>query len=180
MTEPITVALRGGSDNYLLNRDVLTVARDVVGACADIISADPPLGWRPFVVQQSPDGKPRACLSGLPDEFLINVTCLHTRLYAKLTFQLAHEAGHFWVDPHCSNWFIESVCTSISFLCLDALGAKWAVAPPFPSWREYASAFVAYRRDTVRDALAEVGVPNTQAIGTWIRRSLASINAAGR
>ena len=116
-----------------------------------------PAAWeQAFRVQQAPDGTPRACLNGLPNEYLINVTCLHSRLYAKLAFQLGHELGHFFVDPHFSNWFVESVCTGVSFLTLDALAAKWTTAPPFPNWRGYASSFTVYRQQMVGDALAKV------------------------
>jgi len=68
MTGPLTIPLRGGSENDLLHLDVLAVARTVVGVCADLISADPPRGWRAFAVQQPPDGKPTASLNGLPGE----------------------------------------------------------------------------------------------------------------
>ena len=179
MTDPITVTLRRESDDSLLNRDVLAVSRDVVQMCADVVGVDPPLGRKPFVVQQAPDGKPRACLNGLPREYLINVTCLHTRLYAKLAFQLGHELGHVFIDSHYSNWFIESICTAISFLGLDALADKWTSAPPSPNWRGYASSFSAYRQKTLRDAVAQVGVPGVQCIPTWIRGSLANIIAVG-
>jgi hypothetical protein len=179
MTTPITVSLRRESDDPTLNRDVLAVARDVVQTCADAIAIDPPLGRKPFVVQQASDGTPRACLNGLPSEYLINVTCLHSRLYAQLAFQLGHELGHFFVDPHCSNWFVESVCTAVSFLTLDALAAKWRMTPPFPNWQEYAFSFTVYKQKMVDDALGELGIPGEQCISTWIRTSLASVVAAG-
>jgi hypothetical protein len=179
MTKPIIVTLRRESSDPVLNRDVLAVSQDVVETCANAIALDPPLGRKPFVVQQAPDGIPRACLNGLPNEYLINVTCLDSRLYAKLAFQLGHELGHFFVDPHFSNWFVESVCTGISFLTLDALASKWTTAPPFPNWREYASSFTVYRQQTVGDALAKVGIPDAQGISTWIQTSLASVIAGG-
>jgi hypothetical protein len=179
MTTPITVSLRRESDDPTLNQDVLAVARDVVQTCADAIAVDPPLGRKPFVVQQASDGTPRACLNGLPSEYLINVTCLHSRLYAQLAFQLGHELGHFFVDPHYSNWFVESVCTAVSFLTLDALAAKWRMAPPFPNWRAYASSFAEYKQKTLGDALGKLGIPSEQCISTWIRTSLASVIAAG-
>lgn len=179
MTQPITVSLRRESDDPLLNRDVLAVCRDVVQVCADVVAVDPPMGCKPFIVQEAPDGIPRACLNGLPNEYLINVTCLHTRLYAKLAFQLGHELGHFFVHPHYSNLFIEAVCTAISFLGLDKLANKWTTAPPFPNWREYAPSFSEYRQKTVGDAVAKVGISDVHLIPTWIRRSLASIVDAG-
>lgn len=172
MTQPVTVSLRRESTDDGLNRDVLAVARDVVLTCANAVGVDPPLGRKPFVVQQAPDGTPRACLNGLPDEYLINVTCLHSRLYAMLAFQLGHELGHFFVDPYRSNWFIESMCTAVSFVTLDALAVKWATDAPFSNWQSYASSFSDYRRETVRDALAKVGVAGVESISTWIQTSL--------
>ena len=176
MTEATMVTLRRQSSDPILNRDVLAICHNVVQACADIISVDPPLGRKPYVVQQAPDGTPRACLNGLAaGEYLINVACLHTRLYCQLAFQLGHEIGHFYVDPRYSNWFIESVCTSISFLCLGALADKWVTAPPFPNWQAYASAFADYRQKTVADAVSKVGLPTAEAIPTWISTRLTSI-----
>ena len=128
---------------------------------------------KPFVVQEAPDGISRACLNGLPAEYLINVTCLHTRLYDQLAFQIGHELGHFYINPHYSNWFIESVCTAISFLCLDALAVKWTTAPSFLQWQSYAPLFTEYRRNTVIEPLRSYGIADRSYVPTWIRASVA-------
>jgi hypothetical protein len=180
MTDGITVTLRRESSDPCLNSDVLAVSREVVTACGQIIPADPPLGEKPFVVQEAPDGIPRACLNGLPSEYLINVTCLHKRLYARLAFQLGHELGHFYIDPRYSNWFIESVCTAISFLCLDALADKWASAPPFANWHSYAHHFAEYRRETLLDPLKKFGITDRGGIPTWICTSVAGLVDTGQ
>jgi len=177
MTHTITVTLRQESSDAYLNRDVLAVCRDVIRTCSNTIGTTPPLGPKPYIVQQAPDGMPRACLNGLPDEYIINVTCLHTRLYAKLSFQLAHEIGHFYVDPYRSNWFIESVCTAIAFICLSAMAERWLTAPPFDNWKLDADKFSDYRRQTINDALVKVGVSSALAIPSWVATSLREVVA---
>lgn len=179
MTKPIKVSLRNEPGDAILNRDVLTVSQNVINTCVSIVAVDPPLGLKPFVVQQAPDDIPRACLNGLPTEYWINVTCLNTRNYAQLAFQLGHELGHFFVDPHHSNWFIESLCTAFSFVTLDALAVKWTTEPPFPNWKDYASKFAEYRREMLVDALRKLCIPSEECLSTWIRQSLGNIITAG-
>lgn len=169
------VSLRNESGDARLNSDVLAVCRDVVTEVARIIRACPLLGDKPVVVQQATDGHPRACLNGLPDEYVANVTCLHGRDYARLAFQLGHELGHFYVNPHYSNWFIESVCTGISYCCLTALAEKWVSAPPYPNWSSYASSFANYRKKHVFRGLRELGLHSTADIPAWIRDSVPAV-----
>ena len=173
------ITLRNESDDTSLNGDVLAVCCDVVAACAQIVASDPPLGQKPFVVQQADDGIPRACLNGLPNEYIANITCLHTHQYAQIGFQLGHELAHFYVNPHFSNWFIESVCTAISFRCLAALTDRWATAPPFPHWRGYAPSFTKYRQDIVADALPSAELATVKDIPQWVCHSLRSVVLAG-
>jgi hypothetical protein len=109
----------------------------------------------------------------------VNVTCLHTREYAQLVFQVGHELGHFYVDPHFSNWFVESVCTAITFLCLGTLGDKWATDPPFQSWKDYATVFRKYRKDILDQALSDVGIACCSGIPSWVYSSLSSVVAGG-
>jgi len=180
MSGPIKVSLRPASHDPVLNRDVRVLCEDVVQVCAHAVSAAPPLGWKPFVVQQAADGKPRVCLNNLPDEYLINVTCLHTRAYCKLAFQLGHELGHVFVGPHRSYWFIESVCTAISFVCLDALTDKWRCQPPFQDWGRYAPAFAKYHQETVIGGIRAVGLDPAEDIRRWIDTSLPSILVEGQ
>lgn len=169
------VSLRNESDDARLNSDVLAVCRDVVVGVAGIIRGLPPLGNKPVVVQQATDGHPRACLDGLPDEYVANVTCLHGRDYARLAFQLGHELGHFCVNPNYSNWFIESACTAISYCSLAALAEKWVSAPPYPNWNSYAPSFADYRNKHVRRGLDELQLGSTADIPVWLRDSLPAI-----
>jgi len=176
--EEVTVTLRGESADRYLNENVLAVSRDVVGACGQIIAADPALGVKPFVIQQAPDGQPRACLNGLPVEYIVNVTCLHTESYPQLAFQIGHELSHFYINPNYSNWFIESVCTAISFLCLDALVEKWRTAPLFPlfpNWQDFFLSFTKYREANIIDPLKKFCIENRNDIPAWIRASVVDL-----
>lgn len=172
MNQEVPVSLRQPSGNTLLDGDVLVVCRDVVRACRVLIGNTLPLGGKPFVIQQSRDGLPRAHLDALPGEYAVSVTCLHTRDYARLAFQLGHELGHFWVDPRRTNWFIESTCTAVSYVCLDCLTWAWNADPPFPNWRGYAREFARYRKKHVRDAASKVGLSGIGEIARWVREGL--------
>jgi len=174
----IPVSLRCESDDACLNRDVLAVCRDAVDASMGVVGQAPALGPKPVVVQQASDGIPRACLNGLPKEYLVNVICLHSRQYDKLAFQVGHEMGHFFVDPHYSNWFVESACTAVSLLLLTALSQKWSTDPPFRNWRPYAANFEKYRHKTVGDALRAAGLSGPDQIKGWIDGPLGDIVGA--
>ena len=175
MSSADSVTLRNASADDRLNNDVLAVCSDAICEAARIIGADPPLGKKPIVVQQSTDGYPRACLDGLPNEYWVNVTCLHSRSYARLAFQLGHELGHFYIDPRYRNWFIESVCTALAYSCLTALAEKWLSNPPYPGRSNYAPAFTDYRNGHVRWGLDELKLGGTDDISTWIRDSLPAV-----
>jgi hypothetical protein len=165
--------LDGKFDDPTLRADVLAVCRDVL-AVFETHLGEPPLGTKPIVVRQAPDGEPRACLNGLPREYGINITCLRTRYYCQITYQFGHELGHVWQDPNCSGWFAESVATAMSHVCLAELGEKWKTSPPFPNWADYAPHFVTYRADTVRDQLKRLEVPSPDKADAWLREHLAA------
>jgi hypothetical protein len=128
------------------------------------------LGTKPFVIQQAPDGKPRAVLNGLPREYVINITSLDSRDYCKITYQLAHELGHYYVDPNRSNWFIESTVTALSLVALSDMGDTWACTPPFPNWKSWAHCFQEYRDHTLGGMLEQIHVkPDEDSVTEWLR-----------
>lgn len=114
-------------------------------------------------------------MDGLPNKHLVNVSCLHSRSYARLAFQLGHELCHFHIDTKYTNWFIESVCTALAYSCLTALAEKSISNPPHPSWSNYAPAFTDYRYGHVRRGLDGLQLGGTDDILAWIRDSLPAV-----
>ena len=180
MKNNFDIELLGEWNDPVLKVDDFTVCREVVEACDSLIGVAPALGRKPIHIQQAPDGIPRACLNGLPNIYLVHLTCLYSRFYAQIAFQLGHELGHFYINPNRGNWLIESVCTSLSFLCLSELGEKWSTTPPFPHWRDYAPNFASYRVKTVADATLRVGLPEGASISQWINMSSGEVLRIGK
>ena len=153
-----------------LRRDVAAVCTDVAGLIAGRMRKPPALGVKPFVIQQAADNLPRAVLNGLPKEYIVNITCLPSRDYCRITYQLAHELGHHYVNPYRSNWFIESTVTALSLIALSDMGDKWADNPPFPNWKSWAHHFKEYRNQTLRNMLEQIHLsPDEAQITTWLR-----------
>ncbi len=153
-----------------LRRDVTAVCRDVVEAAEKRVNKPPPLGIKPIIIQKAPDDTPRAVTNGLPREYIINLTCLGSRDYCRIAYQLGHELGHVYVDPQKDNWFIESVATAMSLVALSDMHAKWSHDPPFPSWRSWARHFPEYREHAVDEQLKVLGLNSSETtLKRWLR-----------
>ncbi len=172
--------LEGEFADVSLRRDVRAVLGDVLRVYETKVSPQPPLGEKPVVVCQAPDGSPRACLNRLPRQYQINLTNLASRYYAQQTYQFGHELGHVWVDPRRGGWFIESTVTALSLVCLTELGEKWERDPPFPNWKVYAKHFHEYRADTVRRHLAKLGLESEEDIEAWAAKDLPGLVRDGK
>jgi hypothetical protein len=167
--------LEGKFEDATLRRDVRVVLRDVRDVYEMNVSKAPPGGHKPIVVCQAPDGAPRACLNRLPQTYQINITNLHTRLYSQQVYQFAHELGHVWIDPRRGGWFIESMATALSLVCLTEVGQKWKTDPPFPNWKDYAKHFHAYRATTITGHLKELGLDSEGGLDKWARKDLPTL-----
>ncbi|MBM4048488.1 MAG: hypothetical protein FJ279_25575 [Planctomycetes bacterium] len=167
--------LSGEFKDEALKRDVLAVCRDALGVYEKRIAAPPPLGPKPFVVRQASDGKPRADLRGLPNEYWVNITCLFTRQYCQIVYQVAHELGHHYIHPQRNNWLIESTATALSLRCLSEMGEKWKTNPPFGNWKPYAPHFPEYRENTIKGQLGEIGLKPDSDLKAWVRSELPTL-----
>ena len=136
--------LRFESQDQILRRDVTAVCQDVVRVVQKRISRPPALGVKPIVIRNAPDDAPRALINGLPGAYFINLTCLDSRDYCRITYQFGHELGHVYVDPRKDNWFIESVATAVSLIALSGMHDKWSHDAPFQNWGSWAHNFLEY------------------------------------
>lgn len=178
--ENMRVRIDGLDSDPSLRRDVLAVCRDVAGICATTMPSGPALGPKPFVIRSAPDGSPRADLRGLPGEYWINITCLNSRSYSQIVYQVGHEMGHHYVGPRQDNWFVESAATALSYASLTEMGNKWEHHPPFGNWASYAKHFHEYRLETIRSMTKEAGLEDVQQAGQWVKTRLPGLVAAGK
>jgi hypothetical protein len=173
------VRVNSPSKDESLSRDVAAVCMDVVGVFEKKVGKPPALGTKPFVIQQAPDDAPRAVINDLPKEYRINLTCLNTRFYQQITYQLAHELTHHYVNPYKSNWFVESMAMAQSLLILTDMGDKWATNAPYANWKPAAHRFAEYRAATVSNQLVKLNLTQDQ-VPAWIRTDLPRLVTSGK
>jgi len=172
--------IEGTAGDAALTADVRAVLGDVLRVYETKVAAQPPLGAKPIVVCQAPDGEPRACLDRLPREYQINLTNLFARFYSQQVYQFGHELAHVWADPRRSNWFVESVATTMSLVSLSELAEKWETQPPRPAWKDYAKPFRAYREDTIKGHLEKLGLSSNDAVREWAKAGLVDLVREGK
>lgn len=174
-----------------------STTRSVNALCNDVITSIfvnrigkiPRLGSQLVVLNQGQ--VPRARYDGLPDQCNIDLTCLSTLQFDQIVYQFAHELGHFYQYPSdmdrislwlrrglpdsltpWNNWFIESCCCALSYICLDMIGKKWRRRSSVPNNTNYAINFIRYREKDILDALEEQKVPSKDMVAEWIRSEL--------
>ena len=85
-------------------------------------------------------------------------------LWARLTYQFAHEYCHVLADIDTFTldrftWLEEALCETGSLFALRRMARAWATDAPYANWREYAPELARYAEDrmTDRDHLATAG-----------------------
>lgn len=87
-------------------------------------------------------------------EYLVYLSVKDTR-WDQFTYQFSHELCHILSNhahrdiaaqgvARVNQWFEEAVCETVSLLSLGWVASSWEQSPPYPNWREYASAFQKY------------------------------------
>lgn len=74
------------------------------------------------------------------------------RLWAKLSYNFAHELGHVlagsWranaVPAGPSHWLEEAVVEAFAIFTLKKMADKWSTAPPYPNWSSYSDSLHSY------------------------------------
>lgn len=157
----------------------MAICENVITIYKRKIAEIPRLGAKPIVLHQGQI--PRARYDGLPDQFDIDLTCLNTLYFNQIAYQFAHELGHFYMFPSdldripgglSNNWFIESCCCSMSYLCLDEIARIWLRRPSVPNNPKYYLKFKKYRENEIQMALREKGIPSEDNVAEWIRSEL--------
>jgi hypothetical protein len=140
-----------------VRRDLQALADDTLAACRQLWPGAPPAGERPIVVSVRPAG-PLTDATSDPKTYRIYVT-VKGRTYAQFVYQFSHEFAHVMLDPRRTNGLVETFAVAFSLEALDAMAARWRVAPPYPNWVSYAPHFRNYRRDAERRHLKSFPLP---------------------
>lgn len=132
----------------------------------------PVLGWKPIYLIRSPT--PKVFTSALPERYLVGLSCLHSRCFDQLTYQLAHELGHVFLSPLVSQPFVEVLVVAISLAILVDMKIKWESDDSKQPQKEYAVSFVKYKAAVLTKARIECGVRADEDCGEWLQRLLCS------
>lgn len=172
-------------------REVKVACKDVLDFYIDKIANIPPQGPRLIFLHQAGDGWPRARYDGLPDKYNINLTCLNPYSDPSQTiYQFAHELGHVYQWPSdvkrilnwlplrledlqapWNNWFIESCCCALSFLCLEVMAINWRRSRQ----RQQLISKVnprEYRNQRIGECLRKLHIRSKADIPDWIHAEL--------
>jgi hypothetical protein len=158
---------------------ILTLARDMVAIYETKVAPEPPTGRKPFYLVQSTDGMPRASYGG--DRYNVIITMLagggwHTQA----TFQLGHEIGHFWTGPS-SDWYVESFCTALGFMCMDELHKQWTYHPKGEKWAGWAADMKDYHdKRNIQRYLEGIGLTNMDEAFEWARTKSPALFREGK
>lgn len=201
VTAFLTLQIEGVEDLQDPKRknDLETVCKYVLKIFETKVAKVPPLGVKPIVIRPAPDNTPRLCrdVRFLAEQYPINLTasCLtNGRFYCQLVYQFAHELCHVYMLPHdwdqvahfmptqpdenepWNNWFAESMCTTMSYLCLRMMPEEWKRQPPrFSNWIIYAPNFIQYRGNIINGCLGRLSIPSENKAAEWVRSELPTL-----
>jgi len=121
----------------------------------------------PIVVK--PNGGPKVLYQRGPKGEYTVLLNTGDRLWAQHAYQFAHELAHilcnYTAQEHPHRWFEESLCELASLFVLRRMSAEWAANPPYPNWRDYASALDSYAGDRLKQAQ----LPPGKSLAEWYR-----------
>jgi hypothetical protein len=107
----------------------------------------------------SEDDPPRTLSGTGPGRSLVRLN-VRGNLWARLVYQFGHEYCHVLADPTTRSdkarrftWIEEALCETGSLFAIRRMAKRWAINPPYPSWREYASSLAAYEAEHVSHPL---------------------------
>jgi len=135
------------SKDVSLEADILFVCDEVLNILYRRIPKGPALGYKRILLVQ--DSTPRACIDGLPKEYIVCLTCLDDRLYNQLVYQFAHELAHVYISPYISQPFVEILAVAVSLVVLKEMHDLWNQDAKLQS---YAKHFKQYRDKVVQIA----------------------------
>ena len=127
------------------------------------------------------DDPPRTLSGAGPGRSVVQLN-VRGNLWARLAYQFGHEYCHVLADPTTLtdqqrrfSWIEEVLCETGSLLALRSMAKEWAVTPPYPTWREYASSLAAYEAEHVAGPMRSL--PLGAAFTDWLGDRLPLLEA---
>lgn len=200
MTASLTLQIKGveNPQDPDIKNDLEIACKYVLRIFETKVARVPPLGVKPIIITPAPDNIPRFCLDKrlLEGQYYINLTCLNARCYDQLVYQFAHELCHVYMLPNdlnevvqyilkppksdgkdpWTNWFAESICFTMSYLCLRMMPEEWKkIPPPFPNRITYPPNFARYRQRDICNYLSELKIPSEDGAAEWLQLKLPTL-----
>ncbi len=122
------------------------------------------------------------------DGWIVIGLAVEGNLWARFAFQFAHEFAHALMDhsndwrrlwhkvEHANQWLEESICETSSLFCLRAMARTWKTAPPYPNWKDYATALASYAQERMDDPKHRL--PGGQTFAAWFAAEEAGLRKA--
>jgi hypothetical protein len=103
-------------------------------------------------------------------------------LWSRLAYQFGHEYCHVLADATTRSdratrftWIEEALCETGSLFALRSMAKRWAINPPYPSWREYSSSLAAYEAEHVSHPMRSL--PLGAKFSDWFSERLPLLEA---
>jgi hypothetical protein len=112
------------------------------------------------------------------DPFIIELVT-RDLFWCQYAYQFAHEFCHVLSNYEQlrlipNQWFHESLCELASIFTLKQMANTWQLHPPYPHWRDFASAFDPYVDETVNSFVSlSAGV----TLGSWLKSNEPNLRA---
>jgi hypothetical protein len=101
------------------------------------------------------------------------------RHWAQFAFQFGHEMGHIVCGyaeyPNPNLWFEETLCETASLFVLGRMAESWKTRPPYPNWKDYATALKKYREERI----AKEQLPEGSSLADWFRGQQSALRKDG-
>ncbi|CAK9006990.1 Cold shock-like protein CspB, partial [Durusdinium trenchii] len=118
-----------------------------------------------------PGDVPQAITDELPRSYAVVLTCLSSKRFNQLVYQLGHELTHVFADPMVEHPFMEVLACTVSLSALELTAAAWQQGPSAAKIG-YAAKFVEYKNRIVEAAWQHSGAPlrgDEEAVQRWTR-----------
>ncbi len=133
------------------------------------------LGTLPIIIAKSSGPLPGVELHALPKAYKVMLTTPDTRQGARIAYQAGHEVAHIWIGPRgADNWFVESVCTAASHICLEEMAAIWK-KDARRNISDYGPEFNNYDQTMVAGYLKKYSISSESAAASWVTNNGALI-----
>ena len=114
---------------------------------------------------------PMVDVTRLPTCYCIHLTCLHSRKYNQIVYQLSHELCHVFISPLLLHPLAEILAVATSLVVLQEMGNLWSRSE-HEGKREYAASFGSYRQTVAARAVGNVYIPQGMDVEMWFKNEI--------